>query len=128
MKQVITLIALSILLNLYTGYLYFNSYKLVPPYGTYPTTGQTYTIGSFESGNYLHVTPYKGKDVFYVTNPSCYSAPCSGDKIWVDLDALEIYIESEDVTYVEFENREELIFYLGAELFKRNKKRNEDTF
>lgn len=127
MRTLIPLI-ISVMFNMYLTYVYYTSYKVVLPEDSYPTTGQSYTITHFQGGNFLHLTPNKGKEVFYVNNPSCYKEPCSGDKIWVDLDALEIYIENEDITYIEFENREELIFYLGADLYKRvNKNKNKDT-
>lgn len=81
---------------------------------------KAYTVTKFEDSNWITLEEFKGENVFFVINPSCGSAPCSGNKIWVDLDALEIYIEDENITYVDFSSREELIFYLGAELYRRN--------
>ena len=110
-------------MNLVLGIYYFTTYKISVPPQYDIRVGSVVEVVAFQNSSLLSVVPFEGIDIFQIDNPYCKDNPCSGSKIWVDLKEKEIYIEDENITYVDFKDREELIFYLGAMLYElANKK------
>ena len=116
-------------MNLVLGMYYFSTYKISVPPQYEIQVGSVVEVVAFQNSTLLNVVPFEGIDIFQIENPYCKDNPCSGSKIWVDLYEKEIYIEDKDITYVDFKNKEELLFYLGAMLHElANKKQQIDEY